>query len=135
MKFVRFQQTWRVRESLSGEGGTLEELVYRRGYRVDGVCKELGCSQRYLYDVFMRDIGLPPKQWIDRERMVAARRMLVGGDSIPQVADKLGYASNVAFTRRFEKVYGVPPGRFVRGHKLFDPAELRGKRRPSDGVP
>lgn len=85
------------------------------------ICTALACSQRHLYSVFLRDIGLPPKHWLDLERMVVARRKLEGGRSIRQVARDMSYTSVVAFSRRFERVHGVSPGRFVKNRRWFDP--------------
>ena len=73
-------------EAFSGRGYCLEKLVFAKSYRVADVCLALGCSQRYLYVVFMRDIGLPPKTWMNMERMVVAGRKLEGGKTAGQVA-------------------------------------------------
>ena len=56
MKFVRTTQTWQIHGAISGESDSLEMLAYRNGYRVADLCHALGCSQRHLYGVFMRDI-------------------------------------------------------------------------------
>jgi AraC-like DNA-binding protein len=73
----------------------------RCGYRIGEVCQELECSERYLYEVFIRDIGLPPKEWMRRERMVVARRMLTGGRSPDEVAVLLGFSNSSNFRREF----------------------------------
>lgn len=88
----------------------------------------------------MRDIGLPPKTWMNLERMVVARRKLEGGETTEKVAHDLGFMSVEAFRRKFHRVYKVSPGRFLRGRRIFDPsrpdlafpppdAESRRKRR------
>lgn len=69
----------------------------------------------------MRDIGLPPKTWMNLERMVVARRKLEGGKTIQQVARDLGFSSVTAFNRRFCKIYRMTPGRFVQRRQIFDP--------------
>ena len=102
----------------------MEQLAFKSSYRVGDICAALGCSQRHLHDVFMRDIGLPPKLWVDLERMVVAKRMLEGGEPISDVACALGYTSVVSFGRRFERVYGMPPGRFLKQPRWFDPSEF-----------
>jgi len=73
------------------------------------MCAELECSERYLYEVFSRDIGLPPKEWMRRERMVVARRMLVGGKAPEEVAADLGFAAGGNFRREFLRFNEVPP--------------------------
>jgi len=99
----------------------LERLVLSKSYRVFEVCATLGCSQRTFYSIFVRDIGLPPKTWMNYERMVVARRKLEGGKTIEQVARDLGFLSTDSFRRKFFRVHRVSPMRFVRERKVFDP--------------
>lgn len=110
-------------ETISGDEHCLEKLVYQKHYRVSGVCGVLRCSQRTLYATFMRDIGLPPKTWMNLERMVVARRKLEGGETAEKVARDLGFLSVETFRRKFVAVYRVSPGRFVRNRKVFDPSK------------
>jgi AraC-like DNA-binding protein len=111
-----------VVEAFSGRSYCLEKLALAKGYRVADVCEALGCSQRYLYSVFMRDIGLPPKTWMNLERMVVARRKLEGGKTVEEVAIDLGFLSVEAFRRKFMDVYRISPGRFLRNRRVFDPS-------------
>jgi len=90
----------------------LQMLAFRHGYRICEICADLDCCERYLYEVFVRDIGLPPKVWMRRERMVVARRMLVGGRSPEYISDKLGFTSKHNFRREFLAFYQVPPLQF-----------------------
>jgi AraC-like DNA-binding protein len=122
VRFIRYNQTWQVVEAFSGVKCCLEELALGKCYRVADVCAVLGCSQRHLYAVFMRDIGLPPKTWIDLERMVVARRKLEGGKTVEEVACDLGFMSVEAFRRKFYKVYRTSPGRFLKNRRVFDPS-------------
>ena len=80
MKIIRSPQGWRVTD-MSSYDFHLEVLAHRGGYRVDALCEALGCSQRHLYTVFTRDIGLTPKEWLGQQRMVIARHKLAGGRS------------------------------------------------------
>jgi len=100
----------------------LERLALRKGYRVADVCAALGCSNRYLHTLFVRDIGLPPKQWMKLERMVVARRMLEGGKSPEEVSLDLGFMSTHTFYRQFHRFYQTTPARYQSDRKLFDPA-------------
>ena len=121
MRFIRSKQTWRVIEAFSGKSYCLEKLAMSKNYRVAGLCTALGCSERHLYQVFLRDIGLSPKTWMNLERMVVARRMLRGGISVDDVALRLGFMSVESFRRQFAKVYKVSPARFLSGIRVFDP--------------
>jgi len=115
MRIVRATDSWCViSPSLGGEGCCLERLAVRFGYRVGELCAELRCSERYLRTVFIRDIGLPPKEWMRQERMVVARRMLQGGKDPAVVAAELGFASVNNFRREFLATYGESPLGYVR---------------------
>ncbi len=92
----------------------LQRLALRHGYRVSELCSELDCSRRYLLEIFTRDIGLPPKEWMRRERMVVARRMLTGGKTPEEAATVLGFATQNNFRREFQEIYRVLPLQFQR---------------------
>lgn len=122
VKFVRYKQTWRIIGASPRVDCCLELLALKKGYCVADVCAALGGSQRRLYAVFMRDIGLPPKTWMNYERMVVAKRKLEGGLSIEQVFKDMGFLSVDTFRSRFMKTYGISPHAFVRRRKVFDPS-------------
>lgn len=110
MRIIRPEASWRIlRPGWAGESERLQGLALKCGYRICEICEELGCSERYLYSVFTRDIGLPPKEWLRLERMVVARRMLVGGRLPEVVAERLGFASAASFRREFLAFYQLPP--------------------------
>lgn len=120
LRIIRSDQTWRVVESFSGESYCLERLALSKAYRVADVCSTLGCSSRYLYILFTRDIGLSPKHWMKLERMVVARRKLEGGKSPEEVAKDLGFMSFQTFCRQFLRFYETTPDSFQRDRKNFD---------------
>jgi AraC-like DNA-binding protein len=109
MRIVRPDESWCVLFPTRGERMCLQRLALRCGYRVNELCVELECHRDYLHEVFLRDIGLSPKVWMRWERMVVARRMLVGGESPDAVASSLGFALKNNFRREFLAFYGVPP--------------------------
>jgi AraC-like DNA-binding protein len=112
MRFIRPDQHWSILLPSRREHLCLERLALKCGYRICEICAELDCSERYLYSVFTRDIGLPPKAWMRLERMVVACRMLVGGKPPEVVAADLGFASSANFRREFVRFYGVSPLKF-----------------------
>lgn len=114
MRLVRPEQSWYVLRPAGGERLCLQRLALRCGYRICELCSELEYSERYLYQVFSRDIGLPPKEWMRWERMVVASRKLVGGKSPEEVAKELGFASPNIFRREFLGAYRIPPLDFQR---------------------
>ena len=120
LKIIRSHQTWRIIETFSGTDHCLERLALSQGYRVADVCRALGCSSRYLYDLFVRDIGLTPKTWMKMERMVVAKRKLEGGLAPAEVAKDLGFSSLHTFRRQFHVFYQTTPMRFQSARQIFD---------------
>ena len=91
----------------------LEVLAYEQGYRVEGVCRELGLEERRFRRMFLRDVGLAPKEWMAWERMVVARRMLGAGRDPLVVSERLGFSHPNSFRREFRTVYGVTVSGFL----------------------
>lgn len=114
MRMVRPEYYWCVLMPSQSGRICLQRLALRCGYRIGEVCEELGCGERYLNEVFKRDIGLPPKVWMRRERMVVARRMLGGGKPTAEVAEALGFGTVNSFRREFLHFYQVLPGEYRR---------------------
>lgn len=118
MRIIRSDQCWSVLAYGHVVHDCLESLALRHGYRVSAVCHALGLSESYLREMFMRDMGLTPKEWMQWERMVVARRMLVWGMDPLEVSDALGFTHPNSFRREFREVYGVPPLRYLENRVL-----------------
>jgi AraC-like DNA-binding protein len=114
MKISRINFRWRVVAEHHVVHECLESLALLQGYRVNAVCHELHLSEAYFREIFQRDVGLPPKDWMQWERMVMARRMLCRGIDPMHVSEALGFAHLNSFTREFRITHGLPPMRFLR---------------------
>lgn len=113
MKIARSEYRWRVVAFGHVVHDCLEGLALQQGYRVEGVCQELGISKAYFREIFIRDVGLTPRDWMHWERMVVARRMLVWGLDPLEISEALGFSHPNSFRREFRAVYGVSPLRFL----------------------
>ena len=116
MKICRTDFRWRVLAFGHVVHDSLESLAMRQGYRVEGVCQELGLSKAYFREIFIRDVGLTPKEWMQWERMVVARRMLVWGVDPLEISETLGFSHPNSFRREFRVVYGFAPTGFLEVH-------------------
>lgn len=118
MKIARLEYRWRVLGFGHVVHDCLETLALEQGYRVSGMCQVLGMSESYLREIFLRDVGLSPKDWMQRERMVVARRMLVWGMDPLDVSERLGFSHPNSFRREFQAVYGMGPARFLEERRM-----------------
>jgi AraC-like DNA-binding protein len=47
---------------------------------------------------------------------LAARRLRESDETLTTIADRVGYASEFAFSRAFSRTFGVAPGRYRRAN-------------------
>lgn len=72
-----------------------------------------GMSRRTFTRAFRQETGAGFHTWRQQLRMTAALDRLATGQSIPDVAHALGFASISAFATRFSRTFGMPPGRYA----------------------
>jgi len=87
------------------------------GWTLESLARETGLSRSVFADRFTHYVGVSPMQYLGRWRMqLAARRLESPAVSIAQAGAEVGYESEAAFSRAFNKFVGVPPGAWRRGH-------------------
>ena len=92
----------------SGEAPvSLEHLALQSGYRVGELCRILDVSAPYFREVFTRDLGVSPKDWMRWESMAAARRLLLQDRPVETISRILGFADLNSFRREFREVHQV----------------------------
>jgi AraC-like DNA-binding protein len=93
-------------------------LIHRRPgerWSVDALAQQVGMSRSAFAHRFRELVGEPPLQYLTRWRMqVAADALTQGGLSLPQIAERVGYQAEAAFSKAFKKVWGVAPGTYRR---------------------
>jgi AraC-like DNA-binding protein len=90
-------------------GGRLDETLdlAELGHRV-------GLSPFHLHRLYRKTWGLTPAEHRLEARLRQARRLIVDGAAIADVAAALGFADQSHFSRAFRKLMGVPPGLWAR---------------------
>lgn len=107
MRFVRSSRGWIVSETRAAVADVLEAIALRQGFRVKGVCDELGVTEQHLRRLFQRDVGIAVRSWLHAERMVIARKRIRSGRCISDVAEELGFSHSNSFRRAFRETYGI----------------------------
>jgi AraC-like DNA-binding protein len=90
-----------VRARLDADQPTLESLA-----------AELGTHPSHLVRVFRREYGLPPHRYVVGRRLDHARRLLLDGRPIAEVAAEAGFHDQSHLTRHFRALLGTTPGAF-----------------------
>lgn len=77
-------------------------------------------SEFHLLRVFRSAVGLPPHAYIIQKRVDHARRLLLTGLPIADVALEAGFADQSHFTRAFKRIVGVTPGCYRSSNSVQD---------------
>lgn len=79
-------------------------------WTVDGLAAEVGLSRSAFAQRFTSLLGQPPIQYLGHCRLrAAARELRSGNSSLAELAGKVGYESEAAFSRAFKREFGMPP--------------------------
>lgn len=88
-------------------------------WTVEQLASEVAMSRSAFAARFAELVGEPPLQYLARWRMTLAAQRLREGDAvIADVAQAVGYANPVAFSKAFARLQGVGPGTFRRNDRL-----------------
>lgn len=81
-----------------------------RDWSVAELAQAAGISRTTLTDRFQQYVGVSPNRYLTRWRMIEARRLLrEGALTVAEIAERVGYASEAAFSRAFQREVGVSP--------------------------
>jgi len=82
------------------------------------LARECGLSTGHFSRAFKDTTGIPPHQWLLRQRIENAMRLLRSQQlSLPEVALACGFSDQSHFTRVFTKLSGTSPGAWRRLHQ------------------
>ena len=91
------------------------EQHYQAPVSLQQVAGLAGLSPRQLSELFRRQLGMTPQQYLIEIRMQQAWQLLEQGNrTVQQVADAVGYSSLAAFSDRFRKHFDITPSYFRR---------------------
>ena len=101
---------WQVKRACerleSDLGGTLS---------LQQIAAEFDLSVSHFSRAFRRSTGLPPHQWLLRQRVKAAKQLMAVRDlPLSEIAISAGFANQSHFTRVFSSLVGASPGAWRR---------------------
>lgn len=101
------------------DAGKVSALARRISASVDApwsltsLARESGLDPFRLLRAFRRVVGVTPYQYVLRQRLEAAARMLIdGSEPIQDVSLSCGFNDLSEFNRRFRRTFGMPPTAF-----------------------
>lgn len=82
---------------------------------LEQIAAEFGLSVDHFSRAFRISSGLPPHQWLLRQRVETAKQLMTVRDlPLSEVAKSAGFANQSHFTRVFSTIVGVSPGAWRR---------------------
>ncbi len=91
---------------------------YAEPVSLPGLAAIASLSVRQLNEVFRDSLGMTPHQYLVETRMQRAWQLLVDSDlQVGDVAHRVGYTSQAAFSDRFRRHFGQAPRYFRRNAK------------------
>lgn len=82
-----------------------------------GQLAETSClSESRFKAKFSKQLGVPPGDYLQRRRLEMALLLLGSGESVSNVADKLGFSSSQHLSTAFKKFFGISPSAWLREH-------------------
>ena len=88
-------------------------------FSIKDCLKKLPLNYDYIRKLFQKETGATPSEYLLKERMGLAQKLLSSGISnrfsdysISQVAEACGYSEPLYFSRVFKKYYGVSPSEY-----------------------
>lgn len=70
-------------------------------------------SERNLARLVVKETGLSFRRWRHQLQLIVALQLLIGGKSVQDAAQSLGYDSTTAFITMFKKGLGQTPARYI----------------------
>jgi len=89
-------------------------LAHPQGLRLGEVARQCGISPRYLHQLFLAFVGMPPTQFLRIMRLQRSLACLHRSlDSLTGVAYASGYFDQAHFIRDFKSFTGLTPSQYV----------------------
>jgi AraC-like DNA-binding protein len=83
---------------------------YARPLARHDLAQAAGVSENYLSQIFHRELGVSPSNYLSRVRVHQAKELLSRtDDSVSVIASRVGFQDPAYFSRVFHKVVGASP--------------------------
>jgi AraC-like DNA-binding protein len=87
-------------------------------WSLEELAREVAVSRSVLAERFAHFVGIPPMQYLAQWRMQLAASLLSSTTQVlAEIADRVGYGSEAAFSRAFKRWVGVAPADWRRGKR------------------
>ncbi len=87
---------------------------YKRDLSLSDAAKHAGLAPVYFSAQLKKETGMPFKEYVDSLRFSQAQHLLKYSDmTMKQICSESGFTNYANFTRRFKKLFGVSPTKYI----------------------
>ena len=90
---------------------------YERTISLSELEQLTGFSLFHVNRIFSKAVGVPPHEFQTQTRISEAKKLILAGHSLANVAAAVGFADQSHFHRHFRRLMKVTPGEYSRGSK------------------
>lgn len=114
-----------LRDERIGPAIQLMQREPERDWTLESLARAIGMSRSALAGRFRELVGETPMNFLARWRMnIATTWLKEGDDPVADIAERLGYRSEAAFSRAFKRVVGESPGAARRAMRSVPPVPV-----------
>lgn len=96
----------------------IDNHFFQSDLNVKSVADKFHISRCYLRDIFVREFGISPREYLTEIRLERAKELLRASDfPISVIASSVGYNDLFQFSRFFTQHTGISPSEFRKSHK------------------
>ncbi len=90
-----------------------------KNWNIDSLVKESGLSRTSFINKFSKLVGLTPIQYLSSWRLLKGKQ-LIESTALPifEIGEKVGYNSEVSFSRAFKRHFNISPGKARTMYKV-----------------
>lgn len=96
------------------DGRDILEIAHNEGFMVNSVAERLGMTVRDFEVALDSAVGMNPKNFFRQYRAVLARRLILEGKDLHEIAENLGFRHYSHFSSEMKGFYGIPPLRLKK---------------------
>lgn len=117
---ARSSRSGRLCDLYIKEAVSFIEENYSRNIGVEDIARHCNLNRSYFSRIFSEGVGRSPQEFLISYRMTKASELLRLTDlTIGEISSKVGYESQLHFSRAFRSVYGVSPRGWRNENRLL----------------
>jgi len=87
---------------------------FKENLTLEQISKNSGVSKYYLIRLFKKNFGITPYEYLINLRIVAAKKLILEGLPLSQVALEVGFSDQSHLNRFFKRIVACPPGEYKK---------------------